>query len=226
MTDSTRDRRRSHLASAAVALILLTGCAGNAVTPLEVASPPASRTSPSVLPTAPMASAERTSSSSPNATPTAQSAVMKESEPAFVHIPAVGTQSELLHLGLQDNGSLQVPPGDPGAPAAWYDGSPTPRERGPAILLGHVNATDGGPGVFARLRELKPGDVVQVAREDGTTAVFTVNFGEQYNKENFPTQDVYGNTEGAELRLITCDGYDPDTGLFSDNYVVYATLVH
>ena len=49
--------------------------------------------------------------------------------------------------------------------------------------------------------------------------------GEQYPKDNFPTQKVYGNTEGAELRLITCDGYDPETGLFDDNYVVYAELV-
>ncbi|WP_426119029.1 class F sortase [Kocuria sp. LHG3120] len=150
---------------------------------------------------------------------------MTESTPSSVHIPAVDTQSNLLHLGLQDNGSLEVPPGDPGAPAAWYSGSPTPGERGPAILLGHVNATDGSSGVFARLRDLKPGDIVEVAREDGTTAFFTVDRGEQYTKDAFPTQAVYGNTEGAELRMITCDGYNPDTGMFSDNYVVYAKLV-
>ncbi|MFM9431861.1 hypothetical protein ACFDR8_002777, partial [Arthrobacter sp. MP_2.3] len=29
---------------------------------------------------------------------------------------------------------------------------------------------------------------------------------------------------GAELRLITCDGYDPATQLFDDNYVIYAKL--
>ncbi|MFW6187443.1 MAG: class F sortase, partial [Actinomycetota bacterium] len=69
-----------------------------------------------------------------------------------VRIPGTGTDSGLLHLGLRDNGSLEVPPGDPGAPPAWYDGSPTPGEVGPAVLLGHVNATDGGPGVFAGLR--------------------------------------------------------------------------
>lgn len=36
---------------------------------------------------------------------------------------------------------------------------------------------------------------------------------------------MYGNTQGAELRLITCDGYDPKTGEFSDNYIVYAKLI-
>jgi hypothetical protein len=88
-----------------------------------------------------------------------------------------------------------------------------------------VNATDGGPGVFANLRDLKAGDLIRITRRDGTTSVFTFDRGDQYPKEAFPTQMVYGNTEGPELRLITCDGYDPETGLFEDNYVVYAKLV-
>ena len=37
-------------------------------------------------------------------------------------------------------------------------------------------------------------------------------------------QPVYGNTPGPELRLITCDGLDRATGLWQDNYVVYAVL--
>lgn len=149
---------------------------------------------------------------------------MAESEPTTVSVASAGIQSDLLHLGLRDNGSLDVPPGDPGAPAAWYTGSPTPGERGPTILLGHVNATDGGPGVFAQLRSLKLGDRVEIDRKDGTSAVFVVERGEQYAKESFPTAEVYGDTPGSELRVITCDGYDAETGSFGDNYVVYAKL--
>jgi sortase (surface protein transpeptidase) len=129
-----------------------------------------------------------------------------------------------MKLGLRDNGSLEVPPDGPGAPAGWYSGSPSPGETGPAVLLGHVNATDGGPGVFADLRRLKPGAEIRVQRADGSTAVFTVTRAAAYRKDNFPTFEVYGNTKGPELRLITCDGYDPATGLFNDNYVVYAKL--
>ncbi len=151
--------------------------------------------------------------------------VLSASDPVSFTIPAIDAGSELLSLGLRDNGSLEVPPGDPGAPASWYNDSPTPGERGPAVLLGHVNATDSGPGVFADLRKLKAGDTIDVLREDGTTATFVFDRGEQYAKDEFPTQTVYGNTEGSELRLITCDGYDPDTGEFDDNYVVYAKLV-
>ena len=134
-------------------------------------------------------------------------------------------RSDLLRLGLRENGSLQVPPGDPGSPASWYNGSPTPGERGPSVVLGHVNASNAGPGVFAELHRMKAGDTIEVTREDGTTAVFSAYLGEQYAKDAFPTESVYGNTDGAELRLITCDGYNPKTGVFEMNYVVYARLI-
>jgi sortase (surface protein transpeptidase) len=144
--------------------------------------------------------------------------------PVTVTVPAIGVQSPLVKLALRQNGSLEVPPDGPGAPAGWYSGSPSPGETGPAVMLGHVNATDGGPGVFANLRGLKPGAAITVRRADRSTAVFTVTRAAAYSKNSFPTLEVYGNTKGPELRLITCDGYDPNTGLFNDNYVVYAKL--
>jgi hypothetical protein len=215
MAYAARDRRRSALASAVIAAALLTGCAGQ---------PAADRPSPqpvrseSTAPTATLDAGEVS-------TATAEPPVLPASRPETLTIPSTGTTTELLSLGLQPDRTLEVPPGDPGAPAGWYHLSPTPGERGPAIILGHVNATDGGPGVFARLRDLTPGDTIDVMREDGTTATFEVRHGEQYAKDAFPTHEVYGNTAGAELRLITCDGFDPETGQFDDNYVVYATLV-
>ncbi|MGO4493809.1 class F sortase [Arthrobacter sp. 2YAF22_2] len=150
---------------------------------------------------------------------------MAASPPVSLKIPSIGTRSELLKLGLRTSGALEVPPDGPTAPAGWYTGSPTPGERGPAVLLGHVNAVGGGPGVFANLRRLKGGDTIQVTRADGKTAVFEFYRGEQFAKDAFPSLTVYGDTEGSELRVITCDGYDPATGLFDDNYVVFAKLV-
>ncbi|MCW2135394.1 LPXTG-site transpeptidase (sortase) family protein [Arthrobacter sp. VKM Ac-2550] len=141
-----------------------------------------------------------------------------------MQIEKIGVSSELLDLGLQENGTLEVPPEDAGAPAGWYNGSPAPGDPGPAVLLGHVNSLSQTPGVFARLPELTKGDGISVKREDGTSVAFTVDRGEQYQKNQFPTLEVYGNTKGPELRLITCDGYNPDTGIFEDNYVVYASL--
>ncbi|MFC4904028.1 class F sortase [Kocuria sp. CNJ-770] len=229
MKSSSSDRRRGHLASAAVAVLLLAGCAGTGPAQPEEAPSAGASAARSSAPIPSVTTAPETPAPTPreSATPTpaADPAGTAVSAPVSVRIPAAGTDSELLHLGLRDNGSLDVPPGDPGAPAAWYTGSPAPGEVGPAVLLGHVNATDGGPGVFAGLRGLVPGDRIEVLREDGSTAVFAVERGEQYAKDAFPTLSVYGNTEGPELRLITCDGYDPATGEFDDNYVVYAQLV-
>ncbi|NKX50432.1 class F sortase [Arthrobacter deserti] len=129
-----------------------------------------------------------------------------------------------MRLGQRGDLSLEVPPGEAGSPAGWYVNSPAPGARGPSILLGHVNSIEGAPGVFARLHELVPGDEVRGGREDGTTAVFEVSADERYAKQEFPALRVYGNTSGAELRLITCDGYDRHTGRFEENLVVYASL--
>ncbi|WP_026531496.1 class F sortase [Arthrobacter sp. H41] len=228
MISSPSDRRRSHLASAAVAVLILTGCATNTPAQSQEPAAPSPTVSASSTPAVPAPTQPPTATAPGTPAPApapAQLPVLPASKPVSFTIPTISAGSELLSLGLRENGSLEVPPGDPGAPASWYNDSPTPGERGPAVLLGHVNATDGGPGVFADLRKLKAGDTIDVLREDGTIATFTVDRGEQYAKDEFPTQKVYGNTEGSELRLITCDGYDPDTGEFDDNYVVYAKLV-
>ncbi|MGJ9371885.1 sortase domain-containing protein [Nesterenkonia sp. CF4.4] len=158
---------------------------------------------------------------SPETTP---EAAPEAAPPASFSIPAIGAGSDLLHLGLRENDTLDVPPGDPGSPASWYTGSPAPGESGPAVLLGHVDDSLGQPGVFADLPALVEGDEITVDQEDGETATFVVTKAEQYGKTTFPTLEVYGNTEDPELRLITCDGYNEATGEYEDNYVVYATL--
>lgn len=233
MISSKNGRRGGFAVFAAAALLILTGCGAPAPAQGGITTPPSATAAPSTASAAPATPSASATKPAPESTPPESSkeaaaalpAVLEESAPVSFSIPSIGAGSELLALGLRENGSLQVPPDGPGAPASWYNESPTPGERGPSVLLGHVNATDGGPGIFADLRSLKPGDKIEVKREDGSTAVFAVDKGEQYPKNEFPTQKVYGNTEGSEIRLITCDGYDPATGEFDDNYVVYATLI-
>ncbi|MFF8840717.1 sortase domain-bontaining protein [Streptomyces sp. NPDC015130] len=66
--------------------------------------------------------------------------------------------------------------------------------------------TATAPAVFARLGELQTGDPFEVARADGTTAVFLVDSVESFRKDDFPNQRVYGGTPDALVRLITCAG--------------------
>lgn len=45
-----------------------------------------------------------------------------------------------------------------------------------------------------------------------------------YSKDDFPTDQVYGETPEPTLRLITCGGsFDEVTGRYGDNVVAYAT---
>jgi sortase (surface protein transpeptidase) len=148
---------------------------------------------------------------------------MPESPPVGLSIPALGVTSAIMELGLEDDGSMEVPPG--AYPAGWYEQSPTPGELGPAVLAGHVDWA-GKPGVFSSIRELAPGDEVLVARQDGSVATFRVDRVDEYAKDEFPTDAVYGDLDHAGLRLITCGGeFDEDSGSYVDNVVVFATFV-
>jgi sortase (surface protein transpeptidase) len=107
----------------------------------------------------------------------------------------------------------------------WYRESPTPGERGPAVLAAHVDR-NYQKGAFYDLHKLEPGDEVLVDRADGSMVSFEVSRIEQYPRDNFPTQEVYGDVDGAELRLITCGGdVDRAAHSYRDNVVVYAGMV-
>ncbi|OMQ15046.1 hypothetical protein A7K94_0212200 [Modestobacter sp. VKM Ac-2676] len=93
------------------------------------------------------------------------------------------------------------------------------------MLAGHVDWA-GAPGVFADLRDVAPGDEISVLRADGTTAVFAVREVGHYDKDAFPTADVYGDLDHAGLRLITCGGvFDQQADSYRDNTIVFADLV-
>ncbi|SHG34120.1 class F sortase [Geodermatophilus nigrescens] len=146
--------------------------------------------------------------------------------PVSVSVAAIGVTSELMDLGLNDDGTVEVPPLERDDRAGWYSPGPAPGAVGPAVLLGHVDSAEYGPGVFYDLGALEPGDEVEVTREDGTVAVFAVDRVERHPKDEFPTIEVYGNTDGPELRLITCGGaFDSGAGSYEDNVIAFASLV-
>jgi sortase (surface protein transpeptidase) len=136
-----------------------------------------------------------------------------------LQIPAIGVDTTVAPLGLNADGTAQVPSGFNFA--GWYDLGPKPGQLGPAVLLGHVDSLSG-PAVFYRLSALLPGDAVTV--DDGNQDVsFVVSSVSTYAKDQFPTDEVFGPTPDAELRLITCGGpFDYSIGHYEDNVVVYA----
>jgi len=158
---------------------------------------------------------------SPTLAPTAP-AGLSSSKPVQVDISALGVSEQTVDLGLEPDGTMQVPTGP--APVGWFAESPTPGEIGPAVLAGHLT-WNGVDGVFRHLQTLKPGDEIVVTRADGSRPRFVVTEVAQYSKNAFPTARVYANTPGPQLRLITCAGdYNPGSHNYSDNVVVYATM--
>ena len=146
----------------------------------------------------------------------------RTAQPVLLTIPAIGVRTKLVDLGLNSNGTLQVPAST--AVAGWYSGSPRPGAVGAAVIAGHVDSR-AGLGVFFWLHALRPGDLVYVGRSDGTMAVFTVTSVRTYAKDQFPTAAVYGPVPDTELRLITCGGtFDRTLGSYLSNVVVFARL--
>jgi hypothetical protein len=151
---------------------------------------------------------------------------LSRSPPVAVAIPAIGVNSKLLRLGLNPDGTIQVPSLLTSADeAAWYKYSATPGQIGASVIEGHVDSYRG-PAVFFRLGALRPGDTVDVRLADGITAIFRVTGVREYLKSNFPAKSIYGTTGYAALRLITCGGaFDYATGHYLSSTVVFASLV-
>ncbi|NEB77260.1 class F sortase [Streptomyces sp. SID14478] len=146
-------------------------------------------------------------------------------DPARVSIAAIDVDSALLPLGLNDDGTVEVPPARQGMTAGWYTGGAVPGEPGAAVIIGH-NDTRFGRAVFHDLRKLDKGADIDVTDSRGKTAHFTVTATETVSKQAFPTKKVYGATHTRALRLITCDGSFDAQGHPVDNLIVYAERAH
>jgi hypothetical protein len=189
--------------------------------PASAGIPLASLSSPSVAGSSPGQAARPSGSKAPVKGP-----ILRAATPTHLDIPAIGVSSNLLQLGLNSDRTVQVPPLGRDSQAGWYRYSPAPGQLGPSVILGHVDSAEYGPGVFFRLGALRPGDMLSVTRADHTAAVFRVDRVLSYPKDHFPTFEVYGNTDHAALRLITCGGkFDFSTRNYQSNIVAYASLV-
>jgi hypothetical protein len=230
------ERRGRRIRRSAVVLAVLLVLAGAAALVLGLTSqvhapqPPASAaastatSSAAPSPAVPGAPSSAPATSSPGRAPGAVTP-LPPAQPVHLDVPAIGVSSDLLQLGQNADGTVEVPPLARDSQAGWYRYSPTPGELGPAVLLGHVDSAEYGPGVFFKLGALRPGDTVSVRRADNSVATFRVNRVASYPKDAFPTLDVYGNTDDDELRLITCGGaFDSSARSYVDNIVVYAAL--
>ncbi len=224
MSDQTRARGRSIGIGLVCACLVLVGVIAIV---WGLHRPPHNGTI--ALPSGTTTSAPAQQPSSPAVPPSSSSTatakpVPKPSPPTKVDIPSINEGSTLLDLGTTSAGAIAVPTDKLADHAAWYTGSPMPGADGPAVILGHSTSSRGA-AVFYHLAQVTVGATVHVATKNGTVLVFTVYKVASYPKTNFPTNTVYANTTGPELRVVTCGGtFDAQTGHLRNNTVVYARL--
>lgn len=155
--------------------------------------------------------------------------------PTAIRIPSIGVHAtSMIAVGLvtardatpsQPAGSIATPPLTHPQQIAWYKGSPTPGDVGPAVVLSHRDG-DGQYGGFARLDDVQVGDEVDIDRSDHRTAVFRVTGTALYPKADMTNADVYSNLDHPGLRLITCSGpFDRTAHNYPLQRVVSADLV-
>ncbi len=174
--------------------------------------------------TPPVPSAAQAFAAGPRAHTDAAAAPLPPSTPLRLRIPDVKVDAPLMRLGLGKDGSLEVPPAGERNLAGWYGNGTTPGAKGTAVVAGHVDNAQG-PAVFYALGALKKGHRIEVTRQDGRTAVFTIDAIEVYDADAFPDEKVYGARDRAELRVITCGGGFSKKGGYRGNVVAYAHLI-
>lgn len=170
------------------------------------------------------AAAAQGASEPPDHSPADQIAArVGDAEPVEVIVPGIGVRAPLIRLGLQSDGTMEVPEED-FMEAGWYEHGPRPGLRGPSVVAGHVDSMDG-PAVFYDLDKLAPGDEVVVRYDNAETVAFRIERIEQHPKDHFPTEEVYADTEAPELRLVTCGGlFDRNQRSYKDNIIAFATV--
>jgi sortase (surface protein transpeptidase) len=151
---------------------------------------------------------------------------LPRSEPTKIEIPKIKVNAKIVSVGLNGDGTVQVPPLKQAQLAGWYKVGASPGEIGNAVVVGHVDSAAMGPAVFFKLGALKRGDELRVTRKDGKTVRFRVDTVKSYPKTAFPAELVYGAADTARLQVVTCGGkFDRKKGSYPNNIVVSATRI-
>ena len=144
-----------------------------------------------------------------------------------IDIPSLHIRSEVVAVGLEDDGAMQAPSGPD--EVGWYQFGPTPGQQGNVLLAGHVDWTDRQTGrarvaVFWSLARAPVGS--EVVFSDGTNDyVYYVAEKYRFAWDDPAGVSVLQPTDDYRLTLITCGGnFDRSTRSYNMRDVVIAYL--
>ena len=146
--------------------------------------------------------------------------------PARLVIPSINVDAPVENVNITSNGDLGTPQKNQWEGVGWYSNGPRPGESGSAVIDGHLDRPGGYPAVFWYLNQVQVGDIIMVVDANGKTLRFRVTRTAAYPPLEAPLQDIFGNSEGTNLNLITCAGtWIPSQKQTTLRLVVYSTLI-
>jgi sortase (surface protein transpeptidase) len=142
--------------------------------------------------------------------------------PVRIEVPALGVATTIVPVGVDEDGLMEIPQ-DVGT-VGWYRFGPAPGANvGSAVLSGHVDDYRQGVGVFGRIGDLGPGDVILVIDESGVVREFSVVSREEWSKGDVPMGRLFDRSGSSRLVLVTCGGsFNSDTLGYDDNIAITA----
>jgi LPXTG-site transpeptidase (sortase) family protein len=141
--------------------------------------------------------------------------------PERIVIPSIGVDAPIDLKSMGPDGMMQPPNGP--EDVVWYDFTARPGSSGNAVFSAHVDYHDYGPAVFAKLKDLEKGDVIEVRLADATTLRYQVVVSVTYPAADAPFEDIVGPTSRETATLITCTGsFDAASRQYSHRLVVRA----
>jgi sortase (surface protein transpeptidase) len=172
-------------------------------------SPPA--TSPATPPATSLVTARDAAPAAPRTVPA----------PVRVSAPSLGVDAPVDAVGIDRDGQMELPADV--ARVGWYRFGPEPGAGGSAVLAGHVDDEEQGPGALFRLRDAAVGDELTVTDAAGTATRWRVVSRELITKQVLPVDRIFARDGAPRLTLITCGGpFLPEYRSYRDNVVVVA----
>ncbi len=134
-----------------------------------------------------------------------------------------GTAAPVVPVGLHPDGALVIPD-DVRTVGWWTGGSKAGEAFGSVVVAGHVDSAIRGIGVFAQLKRLAPGQVVELDAR-GQAQRYRIVSALRVPQARLAQDAGIFRVDGApQLVLITCGGaFDRARHRYQDNLVVLAT---
>ncbi|MFI5271197.1 MAG: class F sortase [Candidatus Saccharimonadales bacterium] len=143
----------------------------------------------------------------------------------YLRIPKLNVTARVLQVGITTSGAINTPNNI--YDTAWYTGSAKPGQPGATIIDGHISGWTTR-GVFYALKNLSPGDSIQIVKGDGTLINYKVVRSQIYGSNNVDMQSaIKPVTPGKSgLNLISCTGSVlKGTSQYNQRIIVYAEQI-